>query len=409
MSKPHFLIALLAVGIAAPAWSQAVNPFGTPAGKCDPAKGHCVSTIVFSSACGDPNTCLRRAEIFRISTDDRGVLVEDTLMRLTENEVGVNGLFAGNVFGKLSPHGKWIVFDSNRDRAAGEPINTSDLFSMKADGKDQKKLTRGSSATWSPNGKYLAFHRSASDPVCPPAPRPPGIPGCPIRIDPGAATWDSDIFIMRMPDNDDGLIEAPINVTNTESYIESDADWSPNGQKIVFTRHSAGTSNPNNFPDAEICVLDLETPDIGPACYLGVGDNNFEEERGPAWSPDGTHIAYMCRRGQPANLPPAPQVPTFEICVMTAEGTDQKQLTVNSVLDGTPTWSPDGLTSPDGEKIQRILFSRGAADVAQLWHMNADGTDQTRQEIPAVPSNTGLVVNLFASWGQLWVGGRSPR
>jgi hypothetical protein len=213
---------------------------------------------------------------------------------------------------------------------------------------------------------------------------------------------------MRVPDNEDGLIEAPINITNTLNYIEEDADWSSDGQKIVFTRHHPVTNNPNNFPDAEICVLDLETPDAGPACHLGPGENNFEEERAPAWSPDGTHIAYMCRKGQPANPPPPPQLPTFEICVMKADGTDQTQLTFNSVLDGTPTWSPEGLKSPDGEKVQKILFARGAAGVAQLWLMNADGTDQKPLGIPADPSNPESVVNLFASWGQLWVGGRGP-
>ena len=404
MNKPHLLIALLAVGIAAPAWSQAMDPFGTPDGKCDPSKGHCVSTIVFSIACNDPLACLRFAEIYRISTDVHGTPLEDTLVQLTENEVGVNGLVGGNAFAKLSPHGKWIVFDSNRDRAVAEPMNTSDLFLMKADGKDQRNLTRGSSATWSPNGKYLAFHRSASGAVCPPAPRPPGIAGCPIRIDPGAPTWDSDIFIMRLPDNEDGLIEAPINITNSSNYIESDADWSPDGRKVVFTRHHPVTSNPNNFPDAEICVLDLDAPDAGAACHLGADVNNLEE-RGPAWSPDGTHIAYMCRKGLPAGPPPASQLPTFEICVMEADGTNETQLTFNSVLDGTPTWSPDGLTSPDGEKIQKILFARGAADVAQLWMMNADGSHQA----PAFPPNSDPVVNLFASWGQLWVGGRGPR
>jgi len=400
MNRPHLVIALLAVGVAAPAWSQKVDPFGVPAG-CDPSKGHCVSTIVFSSTCDEPLACLRRAEIYRISTDDHGTPLEDTLLRLTENEIGVNGFFAGNVFAKLSPDGKRIVFDSNRDRAAGEPINTSDLFWMKADGKDQTNLTRGSSATWSPNGKYIAFHRSASGAPCPPAPRPPGIPGCPIRIDPGAATWDSDIFIMRVPDTEDGPVEAPINITNTLNYIEEDADWSPDGQKIVFTRHHPDTKSLNNSPDAEICVLDLETPDAGAACRLGPDDNNFEEERAPAWSPDGTHVAYMCRKGQPAN----PPLPSFEICVMKADGTDPTRLTFNSVFDGTPTWSPHGLNSPDGETVQKILFTRGATNVAQLWLMNADGNDQTLLEIPALPPNTG-VVNLFASWGQLWVGGR---
>jgi Tol biopolymer transport system component len=34
-----------------------------------------------------------------------------------------------------------------------------------------------------------------------------------------------------------------------------------------------------------------------------------------------------------------------EICVMNADGSDQTQLTFNTVLDATPTWSPDGQQS----------------------------------------------------------------
>ena len=49
MRKPLFLIAIIAVAIAAPEWARAVAPSGIPAGKCDPSKGHCVSTIVFAS------------------------------------------------------------------------------------------------------------------------------------------------------------------------------------------------------------------------------------------------------------------------------------------------------------------------------------------------------------------------
>ena len=107
MSKLRFLIALLAVGIAAPVWAQAVHPFSIPTGKCDPSKGHCVSAIVFSSTRDhtdlSPQLAVGRSEIYRISMNEDGTPNTDTLMRLTENEVGVNGLFGANAFAKLSP------------------------------------------------------------------------------------------------------------------------------------------------------------------------------------------------------------------------------------------------------------------------------------------------------------------
>src|SRR5215470_2608601 len=116
------------------------------------------STIAFTSTRDDLTT----AEIYLMSPDGSNV------RRLTENT-------SDNAFAALSPDGKKIVFDSNRNRAEGEPLNTSDLFVMNTDGSEQMFLTRGSSATWSPDIKNIAFHASAS-----------GL-GLPIKPDLGAA------------------------------------------------------------------------------------------------------------------------------------------------------------------------------------------------------------------------------
>ena len=81
MSKLGFLIALLAVGIAAPAWSQVVDPFGVPTGKCDPSKGHCVSAIVFSSTRNNPGPPL--GEIYLMTMNEDGTFNDDEAVRLT--------------------------------------------------------------------------------------------------------------------------------------------------------------------------------------------------------------------------------------------------------------------------------------------------------------------------------------
>jgi TolB protein len=332
--------------------------------------------IAFTSTRDNPgDTPQLAAEIYLMRMNE-GNTVDTTVkpVRVTNNS-------DGDAFPALSPDGKKIVFDSNRFRAEGEPINTSDLFVMNTDGTEQTHLIRGSSASWSPDGKYIAFHRSASGEACPVSDPPPfpGISGCPIKMDPGAATWDSDIFIMNVDDL--GLTNITFEDPLVRVYINDDPDWSPDGQKIVFTRHRVD-DNHNNSVTAEIYVLNLET---GVETRLTF---NTEEERGPAWSPDGTRILFSCRRGGP----------DFEICVMDADGANQLQLTNNMVGDLTPTWIP----SPDGDpKDDKIVFHRPVPPLPplppgpaqpQLFVMNADGTDEMRL------TNT-LGINLFAKWG----------
>jgi Tol biopolymer transport system component len=81
----------------------------------------------------------------------------------------------------------------------------------------------------------------------------------------------------------------------------------------------------------------------------------------PAWSPDGTRIAFASAREG-----------NWKIYVMNADGTGVRKLTndpptdglwVNS--DGSPTWSPDGT---------RIAFHRYDRGFSEIMVMNADGS-----------------------------------
>jgi TolB protein len=309
-----------------------------------------VPTIAFTSTRDNPAATppFSAGEIYLIDSDGSNP------RRLTANT-------DGDGFAALSPDGKKIVFDSNRLRAASEPFNTSDLFLMRNDGTEQTFLTRGSSATWSPDGKSIAFHRSASG------------AGLPIKPDPGAATFDSDIFIASLEDLERG--QAPTNLTNSADKIEDDADWSPDGQRILFTRHDV-TDDQINSVTAEIYVINVDGTGLTRLTF------NDEEERGASWSPDGTRIVYSCRKATGV-VPAPPALPDFEVCVMNADGSGQVQLTDNAVGDLTATFSPDGA---------KILFHR--TPVNQLWTINADGSGLTQ-----LTNTVGR--NLLANWGVL--------
>jgi TolB protein len=317
-----------------------------------------VPAIAFVSTRDDPTVNpLLAAEIYVMDGD--GIHAR----RVTENS-------DGDGFPALSPDGRKIVFDSNRLRVEGEALNTSDLFLMNANGTEQTWVARGSSGTWSPDGKTLAFHASASG------------TGLPIKGDPGAATFDSDIFVLSVDDDSAG-IAVPVNITNNSAAVDDDPDWSPelpDGQKIVFTSHSVSDNHINSVT-AEIYVISADG--TGTPTRLTF---NAEEERAPAWSPDGTRILHMCKAGGA----------DFEICVMNADGTGQTPLTVNAVPDLTPSWSPDG---------SQIVFHRPVAGRFQLFKMNADGTDVpgcvrlTLLDACAVRLTNTPGINAFANWG----------
>jgi TolB protein len=308
-----------------------------------------VSTIAFTSTRDDPTANpFLAAEIYLMSPD--GTNVE----RLTTND-------SGDGFAALSPDGKKIVFDSNRLRLPTEPLNTEDLFLMNTDGTEQMWVIRGSSATWSPDSKYIAYHASAS------------ATGLPIKPDPGAPTSDSDIFVANV---DDLMARAagPQNITNNGSdAIDEDADWSPDGTKIAFTSHPP-SDNPINPIHAEIYVINPDETGLTRLTF-----NNYEE-RAPSWSPDGSRIVFMARVGTRGGN-------GFEICVMNADGTNFVQLTDNAVFEGTPTFSPDS---------QKIVFSRdvGTGQGQEVFLMNADGTNQ-------VQLTDTVGTNLFPNWGEL--------
>ena len=78
----------------------------------------------------------------------------------------------------------------------------------------------------------------------------------------------------------------------------------------------------------------------------------------PAWSPDGTKLAFTSNRdGNP------------EIYVVNRDGTGLRRLTNSPAIDVTPTWAPTG---------NQIAFTSERAGTPQIYIMNADGSGVRR-------------------------------
>ena len=132
--------------------------------------------------------------------------------------------------------------------------------------------------------------------------------------------------------------------TNLSNAPETDDNpaWSPDGTKIAFRAQRAGND--------EIYVMNAD----------GSGQTNLTktagDEEDPAWSPDATKIAFA-----------AENATTYEVFVMNADGTGRENLTEDPGFDGAPTWSPDGT---------KIAFETDREGDSEIYVMNADGSGQ---------------------------------
>ena len=130
------------------------------------------------------------------------------------------------------------------------------------------------------------------------------------------------------------------------SVIDSYPAWSPDGTKIAFT------SNRRNGATHEIYIMDADGK--RPVRLTKNNQPVPAYDESPSWSPDGRKIAFASNREG-----------NSEIYVMDTNGKNIVQLTRTLAREVTPSWSPDG--------SQIAYVSRDINADSDIYVMNADG------------------------------------
>jgi hypothetical protein len=308
-------LALAALTLALAGCSEQVPPTQPTTDPDAPAEGGMVSEA--AGLTGNGKIAFTALRDFSVTDADNEIYVMDAdgsrPTRLTDNLVD-DGSPA------WSPDGSKLVFASDRDRI--EPDINAEIYVMDADGSHPTRLTnsvaREASPTWSPDGAKIAFGRSP------------------------------DIYVM----NADGSSPTPLTSNSGPNIIDFEPDWSAAAGKIAFTRQDRDATQQLT---QEIYVMN---PDGSSRTRL---TNNSALDQQPAWSPDGTKLAFVSFRDG-----------NGEIYAMNADGSGQTNLTNSPVQDYAPTWSPDGA------KIAFTTRRDGPGDNDEVYVMDANGANPKR-------------------------------
>ncbi len=199
----------------------------------------------------------------------------------------------------ISPDGDSILLTADTGTA-------QELFIGDVNGGDVQQLTSlGASQTvdaaWSPDGSRVAF----------------------------ASNEDGD-FDLFLVDADGGN---PVKLFNTDDRDEREPAWSPDGNYLAYS------SGDLDGVDREIFVLPLNDQDGFPVeepvnvCQM---TDAPRQSFSPAWSPDGSQIAFISNRIDPEDT---------EVYTMVADGTQENLVSIGDDFiagEFDPSWSPDG-------------------------------------------------------------------
>lgn len=277
-----------------------------------------------------------------------------------------------------SPDGAWVAYTVTTVDAEKDKRNT-DVWMVRWDGSDQIRLTSSpdseSSPRWSPDGKHLAFLASR---------------GTEEEKKKGAQIW----LLNRSGGEALKVSEIPGGV--------ADIQWSPDSTRIAFV---ASDVDPDDEPEKKEgwkrktpppIVIDryrfkqdrtgylkrlydhIAVFDVANRTHIVLTSGQVDDAS-PAWSPDGTQIAFLSRR---AHADPDRTVNSDLWTIEARSGATPRQLTRTPESEGgRPAWSPDG---------SRIALLLGDTDINGAYDMNKAVVVPSNPPASAAPTSAPM-------------------
>jgi Tol biopolymer transport system component len=179
--------------------------------------------------------------------------------------------------------------------------------------------------------------------------------------------------------NPDGSGLSPLTKLTAAGAGSFEPAWSPDGSKIAFASRRAfdGSDNANTNTTANIWVMNADGSGATPLTKLQLtfGADSFE----PSWSPDGSKIVFRSRRALDGT---DNAIVPNNIWVIKADGTGATPLTNLTAVGADsfrPVWSPDGskIVFESRRALDPTSNASNSNDTDNIWVMNADGSAAT--------------------------------